>query len=379
VADRPAPAAGGDAAASLAEAELALGVGKAEQPLWRVTLQTRAAPGSHLLAMTFHHALADARSSASLAAELLAGCSSLAAGRPLPAAEPLPLLPPIEQCIPRSAAAPAGSEPGSGGGEAATATGESRAAAGTSAAEAATACWPYQGHAPLAERRTRLLQLPLPDGLWPILRRRCRAEGTTVQGAAMAALLCAAARSCGVADAGILPLASAVDLRRLAEPPPGAEHCGCYVTMLGTRHALADSRPFWELARECRQSLRQRLARQQAQGFAPRRFRPAALLAMIVDNLRRGEEQRVFPDGPALSNLGLLELTAGLGPFHLESLHFSTAQLAGLHLLFLTLVALGDGRLCGWLGYAEPLLARETARAIAEWFIEELSACCRES
>lgn len=347
---------GDDGGLWLAERELAQGVGDGPGPPWRVTLAAGPEHGRHTLAMTFHHALADARAAASLSLELLERCAALVRGESPPGPEPLPLLPPVERAVLRLSPTTWPED------------GEDAASETEAAPAAAAGSWACEGQAPLAERRTRLLDLPFPPGLWPALRAACREEGVTVQAAAMAALLRAAAPACRAA--GRLPLAWAVDLRRLSEPPVGAEHCGCFVTMLSSWHEPDPARPFWELARQCRQSLRQRLARQQAQGFAPRRFRRATLQAMIQANLRRGEEQRIFPEGPALSNLGPVALPEAAGPFTLEALRFTTDQRSGLYLLFLSLVTLG-GRPCGCLGYTEPLLSTGSAGAIAAGFVEQ--------
>lgn len=358
--------------AGLVEEELACPLDHTEAPLWRVVVAPAADDtGAHELALTVHHALADALCGVALIAELLETCAALHRGEAASAVEELHVHRPVEQLplrLPPSRRArdvdAAGEPSWSGDPDPASSPPAPR----------------YEQGAPVGHRRCRVIPLPLPRA--PAgLRSACRRRGTTVQGALMAATLRAAAAAFDLPRGPTLSLDSAVDLRRLASPPIEANRMGCFITMLSTEHAVVprDGGPrpdgpddaFWASARACSALLRRRLSRRLERGIAPRRFDAPVLEALIGARLTRAEEVGSFAGGPALSNLGRVTLP-DTAPFRCGALRFTTAQRSGLYPLFLSFLSLSGGGLSGCLSWPEPLLATASVEEVAARLAEQL-------
>ena len=191
--------------------------------------------------------------------------------------------------------------------------------------------------------------------------------------AALAAALLGACASQTRTGCARLVLSSAASLRSRYEPPVGPDHFGCHMMMMESEHEVTQYLPFWELARSCGRTLRSTLAAKGRLGFVPPRFSVSSLAALVSHRLSQAEEEQCFPGGAALSNLGALDMPVSYGPLRLEGLCFNTAQVAGLYLLFLSVLTLsGEPQCC--LSYTEPLLGAETARAIAQDLVSRLSA-----
>lgn len=82
------------------------------------------------------------------------------------------------------------------------------------------------------------------------LIERCRAEGTTVQGALGAAMLLSLTST----SSRELSLLHIVNLRSRLAPPVG-EDVGVYISHVSSRHVVHGETPFWELARDVRHQL----------------------------------------------------------------------------------------------------------------------------
>lgn len=177
---------------------------------------------------------------------------------------------------------------------------------------------------------------------------------------------------------GSLPIGSAIDLGRFADPAPAADAMGCFITLLATAHPRPASDGLWALARECGRLLRAKLHHQRVRGLAPRRFRVPLLQALLSERLRRAESERGFVDGLSVSNLGRAALTPTVGPFTVERLHFSTTHASGLYGAFVTLLTLGD-RLQALLSCPTPLIRRDKADALAHRCAQELMVAVGEA
>ncbi len=205
-------------------------------------------PTAALLALTFHHSLADGRSAAALLRQLLSeaisgeACSSAVA----------PDLPPLH------AGFPAVHRPDSPMLEGMGAPRRNR-----------------QGMKVEQERLTRLkgrVAAPIPHiesiALAPdateSLLSGCRREGTTVQGALGAAQLLATREILGNRAPGALLLTHALDMRPHLETTVPGECLGLYSSMLSASYEFGDESRFWDLAREIGAGLRRQIARGEA-------------------------------------------------------------------------------------------------------------------
>jgi hypothetical protein len=139
---------------------------------------------------------------------------------------------------------------------------------------------------------------------------------------------------------------------------------------------LSKKLSFWDLARNCGEELIRRVLLGRKQGFMPKEFHKFMLSAMMESNLSEADERQHFPWGPALSDLGILDLSEAYGPFRLKEIYYGTVQASALYKVFLG-VATYRGKLFCTLSYAEPLLSRQTANSIADSFVSQLETACR--
>ncbi len=92
----------------------------------------------------------------------------------------------------------------------------------------------------------------------------CRREGTTMQGALGAALLLATREILGMRAPDALLLTHALDMRPYLEPAVPGECLGLYSSMLSASYPLSGESRFWDLAREIGTGLRRQIGRGEA-------------------------------------------------------------------------------------------------------------------
>jgi hypothetical protein len=163
-----------------------------------------------------------------------------------------------------------------------------------------------------AEPSLRVLPFALEAGETAGLVDRCRAEGTTVQGALCAAFAAPFAEREGAESARFVEVP--IDLRpRLARPVD--EACANYISLLRTRLDLPQGRELWAAARDASEDL--------AGADDDRVYGTQAVLRSLVDE--------PLPPWPvamdydvSISNLGRLDLPERYGDLVLESVYAPT-------------------------------------------------------
>ncbi len=392
IALRVVPRTGPDTWHAVAEEELNRPFLPGENPLWRAVLVAGADAGAEEceLLLSHHHVLADATAVTSCFRELLTDAAALSRGESLAPVVPLPMRPSLNELLvvggprprlkmftymnsflwrhllarlrrPRKLSIQGG---------------DGRVAP------------------PPAQRRSRLLHHTLTPAQTAALAARCRQEGTTVQGALGAALLLALYRDLGPAPATV-GCFSTVNLRdRLREALDG--EVGLFVSQATTFHRLRPgpgdpNHALWELARDFRVRLVHVIDRGEPYMtfpwlglFIPRGKDPLPGL------LRRVDLSAPFAAG--ITNAGRLPLPTRYGALTLVKLHIviGVALIAPIVVAATTLTSAqdrdgpgtGDGArngdrdgaatLCCNLLYAEPLISRERALAIADHMMDLL-------
>lgn len=239
------------------EAELSHAFDSAHGPLLRCLYLATPDAGRSLLALTFHHAIADGRSGTELLRRLLmliATGGDAVAPRPALAVAMYDLFPARYRWAEQEAA-------------------------GEQLMDAMMAdykrcgrlqAWPALD-ARAAGRRPRILRRELDAAAAGRLQDRCRDEGTSLHGLLAAAQLIAQRRveSAGGAEAGerALFLSCPVDMRPQLDAPPAADHPGLYVSILSSPFAVAADSDPWRLARDVMAQTRTQLARGEAHLF----------------------------------------------------------------------------------------------------------------
>lgn len=221
-------------------------------PLVRVILFPAASPppgagdrdGVTRWVFSFNHTISDARCAAALVAEIL---GQVARTRDLP---PLPLLPPQEHLYPvryrgwRAHLLNLWLTFRDFWGFLATAARQI----------------PGVDRSRFLPRTLRTWTFPWTESDTAALVARCRAEGTSVQGALVAAHLVATRAQFPEPGAVGLLVGSAVSSRSFLEPKVADENMGMYATFSPNGFKVAPGAPFWDLAREARRKNEERIA-----------------------------------------------------------------------------------------------------------------------
>lgn len=238
----------GDAWRQAIEQELSNPFATGSAPLARCLYLEDAAASRSVLALTFHHAIADGRSGTALLRRLL---SLLAHVQPTSAKTTATALPAMQDVFPpryRWADQP----------DAARALRE-------------TLIGDYRRHGALsaitwlateAEGRTpQFIQCTLPAHVSQRLLQRARAEGTTVHGALCAAQLLAQHQLQPPGTPSTFFLSCPVDMRPHLEPVQPTLPTGMFVSLISNTFQISDDSALWALAREVIAQTRLQLAR----------------------------------------------------------------------------------------------------------------------
>jgi NRPS condensation-like uncharacterized protein len=338
---------------AIVEAELHQKFDSAIGPLCRVTLLPAANPeGIHTLVVTFHHAITDGLSCMHFIDELLECCRRVVRGEAIAEAKPQPLLPPLEKLVTLRS----------------TDTPESQSSASVSQPPQPPQLL-IEGEAELSDRRTVLLPRKLSSDLTYALKQRCQAEKTTVHGALCAAMLLSVSEHLREVTTSSVSCGSSVNLRPTCTPQLGRDIIGFFTANVDSHHILEAEQSLWNLARECKQQLRQEIDLQIPQAKISDTARLQQVNAQFL--LQMSKHQQGRNSTVHISNLGLFELLADEELLRLKEFYFVPGlQLVGA---------------CWWLGavtfhqqlfctfaYVTPIISSTTAEALADAVIGRL-------
>lgn len=232
------------------ERELARPFDLGDAPLMRCQyLHWSAADGAPacVLALTFHHTIADGRSGGELLRRLLEFLTVNDALVPRDAA----ILPPMAESFPETFR-------WSGQPDAARLALEQMLTAYGRHGRVHRLPWLAQ---PASERHPRFIRLALPPEATRRLLVLSRQHGTSLHGALCAAQLLAQYRVQATGNREALFLSCPVDMRPYLEPVPPAAPTGLYISLISAAFAIERGTAFWELAREVILQTRAQLAR----------------------------------------------------------------------------------------------------------------------
>lgn len=320
----------------------------ATAPLFRAHLYLL--PDEHwVLALTFHHSIADARSAFTVLRELL----ELAGGTspPLPAIAPRPSLLTLYPPHWRGAA-----------GQAAAATLKAIKRDENKQAGSPATLPAYQELLPLLQPEFISLRHSPPQ--LQAMLARAKAEQTTLHGLIGAAQLLAIRQQIDGNGEKLLGLTSPADLRPSLEPAMDTHTPGFYVTLLAPSFMVGGPEDFWPLAREISARNRRDYLRGDghhlyhfyppAESFAPTAEGQAAFDAMML----RGHQSSV------LSNVGGIPAFSGLrADIQVERLSFCLSP-APKQPIFTSVTSYAD-RLTLNISYDSARLPEHLARQIA--------------
>jgi len=308
--------------------------------LWRIVLVTNAEHVDRWSLLVFcHHSICDVQSLLLLAEDILLHYVSDETG--------------LE---PRSISAPSGMVPES-------LSVDMPAEQSQVLADQETAGAAVSVQAELSKRVFRWKSLPTQDLDLDALLAACRREKVTLTNLLVAATLRA------VATSGNSKVTTAISFRNRVEPTVPEDAFGCYIGMLESVVPHAES--IWDHARNCAAVQFQNINRV----LLPRLTKPLIEMMMsrrIEGVLRNGE----FAGGCAVSNGGVSTIPAKFGSLTIDSVDYTTLQLAGLYSMFLSVIS-HAGKLHMSISYAEPLLSEDDIKGVIDSVVAELVAVSR--
>jgi len=232
--------------------------------------------------------------------------------------------------------------------------------------------WP-----PFEQRRSGLIHYRFDRAFTERLVARAREENTTVHGALCAASLLAVSKQ--MTDGAPRPLActSSVDVRSRLSPPVTEEQ-GIFVSVLWTVQNVWKEKPFWDLAREVRQDLKEKVRREGHLATLASTSWLVPLLERLLPKGKRGsllyarllERTMLNYRGTGVSNGGVVEFPEGLGPFRIKSYSGGVSLLNTGY--FVALVATVNGEMFINYVFNEPLISRDKAEKLAKGATEIL-------
>ncbi len=327
----------------LFEAQIHTRFEAAQGPLWGIKITGEAE--EPWLVMSLHHAVEDGRSTLTILGELLEDCRRLRAGLELEAAAPGRVWPAVESML----------------GGRLTWRVKLRFLFREIGRLLIKPTALVEVEAPFEARRTRCGFRRLGEAATGSLVARCRAEGTTVQGALSAAMLLAMA---GRLDRGRpvwMSCDANVDMRGWCEPAAPVEAVGMMIGSVSWAFKVEKSMDLWGLAREVRGRLGQVIER----GDPRDNMLLIDWARLTREGLERvaregsGRQQAVF-----VSNLGRGELKAE-GPLATRQFYYSAGQHGMGASLWVGALTVG-GCLNLTFSWAEPLVSAASAEAMIE-------------
>lgn len=311
------------------------------------------------LVTTLHHAICDGLSSMHLHADLLTLCQQLATNEPVEM-EKLPSSPPLEVFLPKSSQ-------------------------GLTGFMNAWLFWfklvvqrlrhrpahlPFEGDAPIRDRRCNILFQELDEAFTQRLAKRCKQEGTSVQGAIGAAMLLATAQTIapGSRHPVCMGFQSALDLRRRLVGTPDESHLSLFASSFMSYHTVHSQTAFWDLARQVRQALETGLQ----QGY----FKFYPLVAKYLTEYYLNHLQQV-PATTFLTNLGQVKLAHQYGPFELENIYFTASNLV-FGGTFAAAISTFRGKMQINHVFPEPTLSQDTVKTLSNTMLMHLTDACQD-
>lgn len=321
--------------------------------LWEVTF-LKGGGNTHDMVVLLHHSVGDAASTVRIVQDF---CDLLAKATSdgFQAVTPLPAMEAVERLIPR---------------ETDTTSGSGVSPQGVDTRELEP--WPFQSFAPLEQRTTRNLYQRLDAKLMGDLRAKCKEHGVKINGLVTAAILSVTAKK--REQPYHVVLSNAVNLRLDCQPTVGSEHLGCYVMIIPTKHTMNPDDSIWDLAKTCEVELKNEIEAKRAEGFLPLAYDQRILEQGMKQDLESSNQNRVFPSGLGLSNLGVVTAPSQYGPFQLDSLYFCSAQVAGNFNLVMNLLSF-EGDLFCCFSYTEHLVERAYIQQVVCDFVSTLKQC----
>ncbi len=223
------------------------------------------------------------------------------------------------------------------------------------------------------ERRTRICPVVLDAQRTRRLLDRCRAEGTTVQGALAAAMILGILRDHDVSGPVPVSFGNPVDMRSSLEPAVG-DVLGFFVSMVPFEGRVAADDDLWALARGVRANIQRALKRREEFGvlaMSPRLVGWCGGGRLSPEAFAEAWESKVHGTA-GLTNMGRADLPTQYGPLSLETCHYGLSpSVLGQ---FTAVVTTLSGQLYWNFCWPDPTLTEEHAESLVQGILAALDA-----
>lgn len=313
-----------------------------------------------VLALTFHHAIADGRSGTALLREILHYLAQPDASSHFTTGAIHPAMHSVFPAEYRWQEQP----------EAAAALHATRKAELKRYGRPSDLPWLAQQH---TQRLPRFARIALDVDATARLLRQCKQNGATLHGALSAAQLLAKYRTLAADAPHTLSLGSPADMRPYLAADVPSDSLGLYVTLLFATYQVGGGQTFWELAREVSADLKRQLARGdghllfshvQPQAFAPTAEGIAAFSSLMLAS----------PQSSMISNIGVVDTVTEKAK--VEAISFVLCPMP--YQMVFSAVSTYAGRLLINMAYDGAKLEEAKAVQLAQWLKEALMTACEE-
>jgi NRPS condensation-like uncharacterized protein len=228
-----------------------------------------------------------------------------------------------------------------------------------------------------AQRVPRFQRIELAADATKRLLQLCRSHGVSVHGALSAAQLLAKYRSTAETGPLTLSLSSPADMRPYLASGIPTSGLGLYVTILASTYQVNGMQSFWDVAREVGADIKRQLAR--GDGHLMYELIKPDDFPLTADGMSEFAKLMLkTPQGSMISNIGVVEPVDAAAK--VESISFVLCPMP--YQIVFTAVSTYDGKLIINMAYAAAKLKPENAIRLANWMqqalldaIEDIANC----
>lgn len=300
------------------------------------------------LITTLHHAITDGLSSVKLHSEIIHYCQKISSHEAISEIVSLKPLPSFKEMLPQSMQG---------------LTGIAKSALYLLRVKLQdiyykTAYLGFERYVPIEYRRTSMIHRQLDATLTEKFISTCKREGTTVHSALCAVMMLAVAKKISANQEKDINLncISYVNLRQRLKFSVNDEDMGILISSISSFHRLGKKTLFWDLARDVKQQLENKLKREDVFGVM--------LLSRIIMQIFLNLANQI-PASVVVTNIGRVKIPLIYGNLTIEEISFATAVALFGGTFAVAVSTFNEKMFLNFL-FSEPALSQESMTIIAD-------------
>jgi len=294
---------------------------------------------------TINHAIIDAFSGIYLHSEIFSICSKILSENQLPTSAKFSVLPSLEDLLPKIVEV----HPQDKNTDKKPKTLE------------------FESYLPNELRSCGLVHKKLAPDLTQKIINSSKRENTTVHGALCAAMLLAVADKIKGKDENLyLNCRSSVDLRRRLNPPVSDENIAMVVSALTTFHEIREDQPFWDLAKEVTQQIKQKVETSEIYNVVLSYKKGTDFLLNNPDKV---------PFSVFITNIGRVRIPSNYGFLKIEEISYALS-LTAMGSVFAVAVSTFEEEMILNFIYSQPGISQNTIEMLIEKTLYYLLRYC---